>query len=1351
MKLIDQRQCLHVLNIHLHEIEKSPVNQEITDKIELFFDENIEYLEFCKEAVLQLSAIASRVKTAFPDHALLNKIQRCVKPVLPAELTTDDLTLTIPALFTLLRTEVHDDSIPFAATYEAIGAITEHLVHRNGRLNAYQSRILGELAQLMAKKNGRATAESIRNFKIDDESIRLKVAKLCIHENPEQVPPFISNFEIADPSARVQIAMLCAKWDGWATAENIRCFEIVDEKDRVEIAKLCAIKHGRETARLFRNFEIRDEKARIEIAKLCAEKASMETAKYFRSFAIRDPAARVEIIKLCALFDGYKVVPFIGNFEIADEKDRIEVARVFIDNDGWTLPEHFRSFAVEDPVARVSLAMRSAEQNGYYTAFSIKNFAIADESVRIEIAKLCAKESGWAVAANIKNFEIADEAVRIEIAKLCAVQSGEGTTKFIHNFEIRYPAVLLEIAKLCARHDGEGTPKHLKNFAIVEESVRIEIAKLCAMQNAGGVARRIKKFSISDEADRIEIAKLCAMQDGKGTARFIQKFKIADESARIEIAKLCALQNGGGTACYMDQFEILDESVRIEIAKLCAMQDGKGTAEYFQNFEILDEAAHVDICKRCAKQNGRGTAWYFHRFNIPDEADRIEIAKLCAQQDSERTAELFKVFRIADEAVRLEICKLCAQLNGGGTAKYIKNFDIADAEVCFKIYIECIKHDVNAMKYPAGCDPHSKVMQVVGSSIEVLQKDEQDLPERVQLFTALNGLIQELICTEKNQQAIQALSQSFSELNPFQQRTQVAWLARLVIGMTSLSPEAIDWLMENRIVHDLSAMRDPSLKQQLTAGMFALAESKKGRNRWSKILPSMHSEKGMRLLAIPFFALEQAQVGSKGILQALENVVKPLFRKDVLKIQKLLHTSHLLASALFLTQEQKMAAFHKIFLEINDEKQILENLSAAKGLLYFKESGWVGSRSSFKQLFHECFEKLIPLEGLQKDASISYEQIFASSRSPEGLLIYAAGLKTLNEPELLTSLGCYVVSVFNGTFLQMRYDSKDNPHLQTIYAARPDIKEKWERCREVRLQEVLSNDHAEKKGFDTLEWLHIKLFVDRHLGDEDVSYVRNYLDASDEGRKEIKMRVSADLAQRSKGKKKAALDTDRCVLNLKLQWACIQLAATGRDSPLEDLEDPCKTINQCLQAQHSKAEFVNDVKDLLEAVNQLKTQSSSEKITRAVITDHPIDLLLAGTDISGSCQRLDGKPDLNKALLGYLVDGKHQLLVNKNPVGKITSRAILRLLWDGTNPVLFRERFYPALISQKEKDALNQLAIQVAKELNVSITSLDGTGSHYGKNLHALGGPAPYEYCDACGDIQIRGVYQVHNAKHLTH
>lgn len=125
-----------------------------------------------------------------------------------------------------------------------------------------------------------------------------------------------------------------------------------------------------------------------------------------------------------------------------------------------------------------------------------------------------------------------------------------------------------------------------------------------------------------------------------------------------------------------------------------------------------------------------------------------------------------------------------------------------------------------------------------------------------------------------------------------------------------------------------------------------------------------------------------------------------------------------------------------------------------------------------------------------------------------------------------------------------------------------------------------------------------------------------------------------------------------------------------------------------------------------------------------VDTDDWQDLMLCGTEVPESCQRIDGDPMLNRCLLAYLMDGKNRLLAIKNSSGRIEARTILRLLFDGDKPVLFQERIY----TTNPDYAAVLLAFAKARATTLGLPLFrEGAG----KTLVSLGSLAPLEYVDA--------------------
>lgn len=1021
------------------------------------------------------------------------------------------------------------------------------------------------------------------------------------------------------------------------------------------------------------------------------------------------------------------------------------------------------------------------------------------------LAKLSAQINGRGTAYYIQNFAIEDEATRIEIAKLCAHQNGGRTAKYIQNFAIENELDRIEIAKICAQQDGENTANYLQNFAIRNQAARGEIAQICAKQN-GWAFFYLHNFAIEDEVSKVKIAKICAKQNGRSIAYFIKKFSIRDEDALINIAEICARQDGRGTAEFVENFAIREESVRIRIALLCAKQNADGTAANIENFAIEDESARLKIAHCCARRKGMRTAYYFKKFAIKNEADRIKIAKLCARQNEWFTAGHIRNFAIGDEEARIKIAKACA---GSAAAAFVENFTIKNTHTLYQLFLDCIKADPKALYHRFSFASHlpKEILEIL-ENLEVLKEEAPEDSRRRKLFEKIPCLIEALPTSRENQNTILNMSSKIQELPPHAQNPAGLWLISSILLMREMKADEIEWLLERGIWSELALLKEPRLRVSLSSGLHTLSVDRERRRLWDNFLCGVRGgegHRGLMLLAIPFFNLQlQGIDGSKLFsvamsLSSFQKKKESRFR-NVNHVKNFIYTMHSLASSVELTPQQKERGFNRIFFKRgsvnamhNDEALISKNLIAAKGLMQLKNMQWPNAKN-LNVLFRSCLEKLIPLGQYKGDISARYEEFFGNTcRKPGGLLIYAAGLKTLREPALLSCLGDFVVSVMDNTFKNKRYKITHNPHLAKI-AENEGLLSKW---REEIKVNIIPEENSETK-VDPELWLHTKLIMDKRLSLEALPYLSSYLNASTflernltfsalieeikqsmnlekkehlrkqlelekkkikevetnlktyKGNEEETRKLSQEKRKTEKSlealKQKlhslsASTVKDPVVVNLNLQKACLRFVKLGKNADkkilIQHLEEMDAALHQVeYNSGFGVSHFANDVKGLIKAFRDEAENAENKKHLQAVFTDDPIDLLLCGTEVD-SCQKLDGDPKNNKGLLGYLIDGKNRLLAIKNG-DRIVARCMLRLLWDGTQPVIYRDRFYPDQIFSTHKEALEVLAKQVAQKMAVPLACGDPC-LLYNQTLHALGGPAPYEYCDSDG---ARGVHK---------
>ncbi len=156
--------------------------------------------------------------------------------------------------------------------------------------------------------------------------------------------------------------------------------------------------------------------------------------------------------------------------------------------------------------------------------------------------------------------------------------------------------------------------------------------------------------------------------------------------------------------------------------------------------------------------------------------------------------------------------------------------------------------------------------------------------------------------------------------------------------------------------------------------------------------------------------------------------------------------------------------------------------------------------------------------------------------------------------------------------------------------------------------------------------------------------------------------------------------------------------------------------------------------------------TSGDHRYQAIDTDDSEDLFLCGTEVEGSCLRIDGEPVMTKSLLAYLIDGKNRIIAIKDENGAIKARCILRLLWDpsGNKPVLFQEKNYSNISDPVIMKTLNRIAALKAIQLELSLLTMNERDDldENSQEAVSLGSPAPYEFVDALG-LETNGSFRI--------
>lgn len=387
----------------------------------------------------------------------------------------------------------------------------------------------------------------------------------------------------------------------------------------------------------------------------------------------------------------------------------------------------------------------------------------------------------------------------------------------------------------------------------------------------------------------------------------------------------------------------------------------------------------------------------------------------------------------------------------------------------------------------------------------------------------------------------------------------------------------------------------------------------------------------------------------------------------------------------------------------------LHLLASARSLLgenaFFQA---LGNNADLAKCFKKKFCAYFPVEDIDCFAE-RYQKSFGSFRDPMALFTYLGSLRELPKDEwteLKATLDRYVRSVLLGEFHSLRYNPTENPHLDLLVSNRPGLLTDWQKNETPKkLQPIDSTDIT---PMDFRLFLRQRILTDKHLGPLDkFPLLVGYLKGAKVAEKELA----------SPNSKEARFET----LSIQLCEGSLPAEAYVRD---------VRTLGLNLK------EFNNDLSALIP-----RGVSGNYVISES---DEPCDLLLSGTEVKGSCQRISGDPELNSCLLGYLMNGDVRLIVVKSQ-GKIVARSVLRLMWDpkAKGEVLLLERLYSNVASQVVKKPIMDWALNKAQRMGTPLLSKElGTGAAFMGPIEFRGGLSPIVYSDA-GGSGMKGPFTV--------
>ncbi len=856
----------------------------------------------------------------------------------------------------------------------------------------------------------------------------------------------------------------------------------------------------------------------------------------------------------------------------------------------------------------------------------------------------------------------------------------------------------------------------IKKYGIKEEKIRIEIARSAAACDGRGTSKCIGSYAIKDQKALIEIAIIASNQNGLKTSKYIKNYGIKDPDARIGIAMIAASRLEGGISKYIQSYGIKDQDALIEIARIAVTNFGRDTSQHIGNYGIKDEKALVEIAKISASRFGRETSEYIGKYSIKDPAALIEIAKISAAQDGGGTSEYIGNYGIKDEKALIEIARIAAVSDGHGTSQHILKYGIKDQLALIEIATIIVP------------EFSTVILKYLPNFFRTLPS--KNIPAyQLLLFKAL----------------VYGLSETRSKSNPltiFKDFEKFGPLLPNKVTLTNMEGESFlkDCIKSFEdplppVLQKISPCKE-ALKyrnKQLAYPLIDTFISESFNPAYQEAYTSLAKTTPAYLPSVlPSKWMAQANIKNppEGLSNFLSRFKPQLKNKDTGLMQMCLLTTQTLDKFEGISPERKLALLSSV---CNQPKGELQKVFEGLGYLYsfcIRNQINVLNTLDLKAPItssKEALEKLLTKDSLVKISDISnfaalYGDSFNHTRIPLAIEIYKAKLSTLNDEATRSTLERFIRSVLLKTFDEERFRTDISPHLAKIEAHYPKVLSRWKSLT-FSASLCSSTIETEQPPFSFRSFFDLKLY-DKHWNNNGKDLL-------------------PDLTSYLKGEE--IKNPSHPILTL-----CKELIENESFSKIKQIEKIQQILKALATSALRESELNNDLNGLLQTLESEPQASLNETV---ILTKDWQDLLLAGSEVAGSCQRIDGLPSLNKCLLAYCMDGKNAMIGVRNKDGKILARSMLRLLWNEKKqrPALFLDRLYPPLLCPPEKqEAIVTAAKECAKDLNCDLFTLwSGYPETPGTTIKSLKGPCPYEYEDAANGVNPNGIFEIKNLREV--
>ena len=331
------------------------------------------------------------------------------------------------------------------------------------------------------------------------------------------------------------------------------------------------------------------------------------------------------------------------------------------------------------------------------------------------------------------------------------------------------------------------------------------------------------------------------------------------------------------------------------------------------------------------------------------------------------------------------------------------------------------------------------------------------------------------------------------------------------------------------------------------------------------------------------------------------------------------------------------STFSNSLLKQDDRKRQLEEMSAARDLLLFNQAALLKGADGpaiVKQWQKHCKEMF----GIGEDENIiaNFSKTFRESkRFPGGLFTYAARVQTLpadQKNSLIKLLGEYATAVLKGSFPAIRYDFSRNEHLMKIFSKNEPLLKLWKANTSIPATALISNISSAQPSPQKPQDL-VKNLLKQSLGDGHLEknrfptlYSVNWNDSTSindtlsqlKGQyNEIKNKIDKEKTN------KRELDflrkqKDRIII----ETSCLELCLLEDTKMIESVKALIKKFSEDFP------EEITFKQDLEGMQSQLTPREAHRAKWVVEDTDQWEDMLLMGTEVNNSCQRINGDAKL---------------------------------------------------------------------------------------------------------------------------